>query len=382
MRRIRNYPLIQMNWTKALISVPAGFVRQPSGIFLPTESSSRPTVVGNGDQLNDGTPISRDAFFVMAEPPSSAAQMRVVLEEDGVGLSQSSPDDLTQLVGELNFEIGMLAVSKLSSHVSHIRGDTDAQLALAPEIFGDRDLADAIARLARSEDGLLEIFPDQHAAILQRLLVLSGRDAQLGEPGRAEQVAFNRAWLAAGTLTDLLDHDRLASPDDRSRWVAFLIQNGTYNRAEDSLSSMIRPQILLSDIAKSETFRFHPHFCEIDTWHQESYGLSLSKQFSLGLVLSGVAKIFDNDASIGQRSLISGEAFNDVLAKLDCEQGRGLITASRDWYRREFKAREDNLANAAWDRIPFEKRPLLKLSNGQLLTTSRRALEGWLGSWV
>jgi sirohydrochlorin ferrochelatase len=330
--------------------------------------------------MGDGTPISPSSFFVMAEPPSALDQMRVVLDESNLDQRVSTPDELKAMAAHLSFENGMLAISRLASHAWHIRGDIKAQLQLAQIVFGEPKLAPAIAQLANSIPEL-EIFPEQHAAILQRLLVLYGREAALGESQEGEQIIFDRAWLAAAVPAGELDRDTPESPGGRKRWIAYLIQNGAYNRTEESLAAMIRPQILLRDIATSESAKRHPHFCPIDKWHRDEFGLSLAEQFAVGIAIASSADVFDDERPVEERSLIGGAYLADIAAKLDCEPEAllELVSADRNWYKREFEKRPDTLPNMAWDRIPFEVRPFLRLSNGELLAISPRAVEAWLG---
>lgn len=331
--------------------------------------------------MTDGAPIPQSAFFIMANPPSALEQMRVVIDESGVGLPESSVERLRAMAAALGFENTMLAICRLACHAWQIRGETEAQLALAPAIFGDADLVAAISRLARRDPGRLEIFPEQHAAVLQRLLVLFGRDVQLGEVEDGDQAIFNQAWLAAATPTAELDRDSPDGPDGHRHWITYLIQNGTYNRVEDSLSSMIRPQILLRDLAASEAARLNPHFCEIEKWHRETFGFDLAEQFALAFAVSAKARIFEEAAPIGERSLVGRPYLANLTNRLgrSFEDAQELLSASRGWYRAEFEQREDTTANVAWDRIPFDVRPLLRLSNGEFVAISPRAVESWMG---
>jgi hypothetical protein len=103
-------------WTDALIAIPP-LVERPSGLLVPSDSG-RPTVVGDGSQFADGTRISNDALMVMPGVPSSFEQMRVVVDESGVGLPVSSRDQLRSLVSKLSFENTMLAIARLASHTA------------------------------------------------------------------------------------------------------------------------------------------------------------------------------------------------------------------------------------------------------------------------
>jgi hypothetical protein len=330
--------------------------------------------------MGDGMPIPSDAFFVMAKPPSAFDQMRVVIDESSLNQRVSSSEELKAMAARLSFENAMLAISRLAAHAWHIRGDTDAQVQLAPHVFGEPLLAPAIEQLA-SAVPQLEVFPEQHSAVLQRLLVLYGRDAVLGERQDDEQMVFDRAWLAAAVPTGDLDRDAPDGPDGRRDWIAYLIQNGVYNRTEESLAGMIRPQLLFRDIAESDAARSHPHFCPIDEWHRDKFGLSLAQQFAVGLTVASRADTFDGETPMEQRSLVGGAYMADLADKLGHAPDvlLDLLSADRAWYKREFEKRPDTLSNMAWDRIPFEVRPFLRLSNEELLAISPRAVEAWLG---
>ncbi|HEU4393327.1 MAG TPA: hypothetical protein VFR04_06800 [Solirubrobacterales bacterium] len=316
----------------------------------------------------------------MANPPSAFDQMRVVIDEGGLNQRVSTPDELKAMAAHLSFENAMLALSRLASHVWHIRGDTEAQIQLARHVFGEPKLAPAIAQLARAVPEL-EIFPEQHSAVLQRLLVLYGREAVLGESQEDEQMVFDRAWLAAAVPNGELDRDTPEGPEGRRDWIAYLIQNGVYNRTEESLASMVRPQILFGDIAESQAARSHPHFCPIDKWHRDTFQLSLAEQFAVGLAVASRADTFNEATPLEQRSLVGGAYLANVAERLGYEPKviLELLSADRGWYKREFGKRSDTLPNMAWDRIPFEVRPFLRLSNGELLAISPRAVEAWLG---
>lgn len=365
-------------WTDPLIQIP-DFSERPSGLVVPL-AHSRPVVSPAGDRMGDGMPIPKDAFFVMARLPSAFDQMRVVVDESSLQLRVSSPDELKEMAGLLSFENSMLAISRLASHAWHMRGDTEAQLRLAPEVFGEPGLIAAITQLAKAIPPL-EVFPEQHSAVLQRLLVLHGREAVLGESEEGEQAVFNRAWLAAAVPAGELDRDTPDGPDGRRDWIAYLIQNGAYNRTEESLAAMVRPQILFRDIAETEAAKAHPHFCPIDDWHRDKFGLSLAEQFAAGFTVASRADTFDETTELGHRSLVGGAYMAEVAEKLghEAEVLLELLSADRSWYRREFEKRPDSVQNMAWDRIPFEIRPYLRLSNGELLAVSPRAVEAWLG---
>lgn len=136
---------------------------------------------------------------------------------------------------------------------------------------------------------------------------------------------------------------------------------------------MIRPQILFRDIAETEAAKSHPHYCPINDWHQDEFGLSLPEQFAAGLAIAVRADTFEESKPLEKRSLVGAAYMADVTSKLgyDPKVLFEILCADRSWYKREFEKRPDTLPNMAWDRIPFEARPLLQLSNDELLAISR-----------
>lgn len=122
-------------WTHALIQLPR-FSERPSGLFVPV-TTSRPVVSPSGSRMGDGMPIPRSALFIMANPPSAFDQMRMVLDESSLDQRVSTPDQLKAMTSHLAFENGMLAISRLASHVWHLRGNPKAQIGLADYVFGE-----------------------------------------------------------------------------------------------------------------------------------------------------------------------------------------------------------------------------------------------------
>jgi hypothetical protein len=315
----------------------------------------------------------------MAEPPSAFDQFRIVIDESAFGLPVSTAEDLNSMVSKLGFERTMLCIARIANRGWHTRGETDVQIAMAREVFGQSPLTDAITSAARQNDRL-EIFPEQHASVLQRLLVLRARSAAVDEYREGEQETFNRAWLAAAAPTGAMGRHEDA-PRDRLDMVAMLIQNGTYNSVEDTITTMIRPQILFRDIAESDAARAHPHFCPIDEWHRDKFGLGLAAQFALGLALAAKSNVFDDGMSLADGATVGAPYLHDAAQRLGLDRSlvEGILTGDRDWYREQFERRPDSVENMAWDRIPFEARPLLRLSTGAFLALSPRAFDSWIG---
>src|SRR5207248_3179192 len=140
---------------------------------------------------------------------------------------------------------------------------------------------------------------------LQRLLVLHAKEVALGAGvGDSEQLIFNRAYVATSCLTSEDNLGALRDEQARTRWLAYLIQNGTYNRTAGHLESMIRQHVLLQDIAEEEELRSHHDYCDVDGWLADDLGFSLAEQFALGFGVFGGAKVLDEPIGIRERSLL------------------------------------------------------------------------------
>lgn len=366
-----------MSWTDGLLRINR-WSKQPSGLIVPTEID-RPVLSGPEAEALDNINFGAPPLMIVAQRPSSFEQMRVFVDEESVGLPASTPAEVEELVGGLSFETPMVGLAQMAAAVSHIRGDTAAQVELAGTIFASRRILAGIEKMAREVGDHLEVFPEQQITSLQRLLILHARD---GDVGPREQEIFDRALLAVAAFTGEENLGPIDGDEERARWLAYLIKNGTYHRIEETLGSMIRPQILLGDLSRSEArIADHDH-CDVDAWFKEDLGFGLADQFTLAMGIFGVSHAFDDARELRERAVIGGEVLRELIARLggEVERGINLLSAPREWFAEEFSRRPDSSTeDAAWDRIPFEMRPLLRLSEDLLLLLSPRAIESWVG---
>jgi hypothetical protein len=365
-----------MSWADRLLHVNR-WSRQPSGLIVPTEID-RPVLSGAEAELL-GADLGAPFLMVVGGRPSSFEQMRVFIDEESVGLTPSTPAEVEGLAAQLSFETPMVGLAQMAAAVFHIRGDTAAQIELAKTIFASRTILAGIEKMAREVGDHLEVFPEQNIASLQRLLVLSARE---GEIRPREQEIFDRALVGVAAFSAEENLGAVDGAEERARWLAYLIKNGTYNRVEESLGSMIRPQILLGDLARTEARMADPDHCDVDAWLEEDLGFGLADQFTLAMAIFGVSRAFEEEAGLRERAVIGAAILPELITRLGGDQERGLdlLSAPREWFAAEFSARPDaGTATAAWDRIPFEMRPLLRLDEGALLLLSPRAIESWVG---
>jgi hypothetical protein len=367
-----------VDWTDVIARVPA-WHQHPSGLLVPT-NVDRPAVTKGGDRPPPGVELPPPGVLVLARPPSSFQQFRTYPDEQGLGWPTSTPADLADAAGHLTFETGIVALAKLAAHVDHLRGNTRAQLTLAETVFGNDDLLARLNRFARMVNFELEVFPPQHITTLQRLLVLHGRDGQLEDDRRGrEQVIFNRIFFATASLSDDSDLGPIEEQGTRERWLAYLIQNGTYNRQDAPMETLTRPQTLFLETAAE--LRDHRDFCPVDEWFMEDYGLSISEQYTLGFAALATANIMTESLGLDDRSLLGPDFFTDLAGRLrrDPDTVLGIMTAPRSWYAEKFAAGEQTKTRAAWERLPFEVRPVLRLDSGTFVVISPWAMNSWIG---
>lgn len=317
-------------------------------------------------------------LFLVGRLPSAIDQMRPFLTEELLGLPTSRPAQLVELVERLDFERAMIALGQLLAHTAHMRGDSAAQVELAGMVFGDVDLIEMVGLVAARLPGGVEVFAEQHLTCLQRLAVLHAQDGALDDLAVDGQEVFDRALVAASCLADEV-LGPAPGPSDRAAWLAYLIANAAYNRADGAMESMTRPLIMFHDIAAEHDLQGHPDACPIHEWLVEDYGFGVEEQFALGFAVLAGTKALDETTPFSERSLLSGGYLDDLARRLgrDPAAVRGLLVASRSWYRDRFQAK-DHRERATWDRIPFEQRPLVQLTDGRCLLVSPRAIQSWL----
>jgi hypothetical protein len=366
-----------VNWKDVLPGVPAWHER-PSGLLVPT-NVSRPAVRASDDRLPPGVDLPRPDLFVLGRVPSSFEQFRTYPDEAALGYPISRSELLADAAGHLTFETGMLALARLAAHVEHMRGETRAQLRLAEAVFGDADLVARLTRFAEAVNFELEVFPPQHISALQRLLVLHGADRALGEESDQEQAIFNRIFFAMASLSDDSGLGAIEEEGTRGRWLAYLIQNGTYNSRDAPMETMTRPQTLFTETAAD--LRDHPDFCPVDEWFVEDYKVPISEQYALGFAVLATAKVMEESLQLHERAVLGPDFFPDIASRLgrDPDDVTGIITATRSWYAERFGAGEQTKARAAWERTPFDMRPVLRLAGGAFVVVSPWAISSWIG---
>jgi hypothetical protein len=367
----------RVHWKDVLPGVPAWHER-PSGLLAPTNVDG-PAVRARDDRLPPGVGVPGPDLLVLGQAPSFVEQIRTYPDEAALGYPISPPEDLADATGHLTFETGMVGLARLAAHVEHMRGDARAQLSLAEAVFGDADLVAKLTRFAEAVNFELEIFPPQHITALQRLLVLHGADRAIGDESDEEQAVLNRIFFAMASLSGDSDLGAIEDDGTRGHWLAYLIQSGTYNSRDAPMETMTRPQTLFTEIAAD--LRDHADFCAVDEWFIEDYKLSISEQYALGFAVLASAKVMEESLPLTERSVIGPDFFPDIAARLGRapEDVTRIITAKRSWYGEKFGSGEQTKARAAWERTPFEMRPVLELAGGSFVVVSPWSIKSWTG---
>lgn len=368
-----------MTLKKYLLHLPP-WSRRESGLFVPTESP-RPIFNDSPPDLPVALKPTADAFIVIGRQASALEQIRVFVDEVALGLPVSTLRQLNAAVEQLACEPTLEALAKVNAEVHHLRGDTIGQVELARRILDSPALVSRIERFVSAHPGGVEVFTEQHLTALQRLVVLNGKTGPIGNDVGKQQIAFNAAVFGVTALTrehELADTDPEESVET---WLTYFVQNGAYFRVNSGLGEMTRAQILLGDIANEEASQNHPDACELDEWMEADYGFTREDQFVLGMSTMAVSKILDDDADLSTRSLIRPDFLPDIADRLgrNVSDAHELIVGDREWYQTRFNDGPQTRMRAAWERIPFEQRPLMSLTSGSLLLMSPQAINSWIG---
>jgi hypothetical protein len=120
------------------------------------------------------------------------------------------------------------------------------------------------------------------------------------------------------------------------------------------------------------------HFCPIDDWFREDYGLTAAEQVAVGFGIATVTEALDPDVAPAERRVVLAPIGEGMLAdRVDAVTE--LVSAPREWYADRYAELSNGLESIAWERTPFLRRPCLRLANSQWLLISPTAIDSWLG---
>ena len=364
---------------RADIVVPA-WRELSSGLLVPSSIADRLVT----DQL-DGPEVPPELALppapvaVVEQMPLSADQMGGAINERELGLEP--PADLAELVEKaqpLPFESAFLLVARIAAEVWRMREDAERQLALVRRF----DMPNLVARL---EEALVErdgrarrfVFAEQYLTVLQRVLIEHARAATLADGATDDELrATIAAYFAAASVTSSADahlQDGEPTPDE---WLVYLIKNGSYNVRPPNLNEFTRARELFVELPARLVD--DNHYCPIDDWFAEDYGLDAGMQHAVGFALYILSGAMDDEGEADDPSVVA-PPFGDGPLADRAEVIADLVSAPRQWYAEEFATTGDSLDSIAWERTPFLRRPFLQLADGRWLLVSPRAIDSWLG---
>jgi hypothetical protein len=349
--------------------------RLASGLIVPSSVADDPRAqpVRAEDVPTELVPPAQPVA-VRDDLPHSSDQIMARPNERELGLTPSDLEFLAGEAGQIPFEPAMLAIARLAAANWHIPLDRDAQLELADDFFDGAPIVEQLRLWAQAEEGRV-VFSEQQFFVVQRLLVEYARDGAIGDGmSDAEFVRLKRLIIGATTIVDESHRGLEEAAALGDEMLAYLIQNGAYHSRQNMLNTFARAYSLFVENART-----HADVLSLDQWVAEDYPLSLEEQFAAGFALQAVSHANEADLAPGQRALVESNALRTTAFRDRMTDVRGMLAASRDWYRDALGATDD-LTNVAWETTPFMQRPFLELSSGQLALISPRSIITWLGA--
>jgi hypothetical protein len=362
------------------------------GIWVPRWGRTREGLILPSSMADAAPPLDAEEVPVPKElrpPPAAIAlfdpsresdQVWIYASEEELDLPVSTFDDLCAVIEQMNFSGAMRWIAWVTARVSAVRGNSQAQLALARHLCLDDELYERIAVFVRAHKNA-RVFAEQNCLIFERLLVEFAADgpvnSELTDFGR--QVAF-RTLLGCSAIAGGSEKAPQKTPDPRE-WMAFFTQNGDYNTQRMPMAELVRAQELFARLAGKPELQ-DPNW-SIDAWCRDDYGFTVEEQMALGFALAAMARIFGDDPEDDFKIRTAAENFDDLLLKFNLLDRRRealeLVSATREELRREFADHGDEPERLAWDAVPFFRHPLVRLADDSLILSSPRAILSWLG---
>jgi hypothetical protein len=346
----------------------------PSSVADRLETTAHPGIELPPELLGPPAPVA-----VVEQMPVSADQLGGAINERELGLEPPADlDELIEKVRPLPFEPSFLLAARIAAELWHMREDAERQLDLVRS-FEMPNLVAKLEEVLRVRDGRARryVFAEQYLTVLQRALVQHARDETLAAGASDDELrATISAYFAAASVTSAADAHLQEGEPTAEEWLVYLIKNGTYNSRSPNVNVFTRARELFVELPARLVD--DNHYCPIDGWFRDDYGLDAAEQHAVGFALYALSGALDEEVQPVDRSVVSPPFGNGPLADRQ-EQIADLVSAPRQWYADEFAAAGDELDSIAWERAPFLRRPFLRLADGRWLLTSPRAIDSWLG---
>jgi hypothetical protein len=315
---------------------------------------------------------------------SDLEQIAVYIDEEALHIEPSSLHKLREVAGQLNFEAAMLGTAQVAGKLQAFRGEREAQLRMAREIFPSPFIERIEAFFSEHENA--ELFAEQQVFILQRLLVERATGTVPYDLTHQEGLIIALSLIGTGSIVE--DTSKTATEQARrlEDWLAFFVQNGAYNSKRAPMGEIARAQEIYVRIARDRDLAQHDKYCPLDEWVVEDYGLTLEEQMTLGFALAAMSHAWEDEWEAGTRCYIAPNVVDDLFVKLGWEarQDRALrlIAADRETLKAEFEELGDSPEQIVWETRPLMRYPFLRCENGGLILLSPRAIQSWLTEGV
>jgi hypothetical protein len=359
-----------------------GWWRSSSGLLLPSTVGRlpRPQQVRVPDELRPKPqPVAIGDVGV-----SDLEQIAVYIDEEALHIEPSSLHKLREVAGQLNFEAAMLGTAQVAGKLQAFRGEREAQLRMAREIFPSPFIQRIQAFF--SEHDHAELFAEQQVFILQRLLVERATGTMPYDLTPQEGLMIALSLIGTGSIVEATSKTATEQARRLEDWLAFFVQNGAYNSKPAPMGEIARAQEIYVRIARDPELAQHDKYCPLDEWVAEDYGLTLEEQFTLGFALAAMSHAWEKEWEAGTRCYIAPNIVDDLFFKLGWEarQERALrlITADRETLKAEFDELGDSPEQVVWETRPLMRHPFLRCENGGLILLSPRAIQSWLTEGV
>jgi hypothetical protein len=361
-----------------------GWWKSSSGLLLPSTVARLPQLQPQQVRLPEELRPKAQPVVIGKTGVSDLEQIAVYVDEAALHVEPSSLRKLREVAGQLNFEAAMLGTAQVAGKLHAFRGDRDAQLRMAREIF-PTPFIDRI-EIFFGEHKNAELFAEQQVFILQRLLIERATGTVPHELTPEEGLIIALSLIGSGSIIEEAADTASSEARGLEDWLAFFVQNGAYNSKPAPMGEIARAQEIYVRIARDPELATHDKYCPLDEWVLEDYGLTLEEQMTLGFALAAMSHAWDDDWDAGTRCYIAPNLVHDLFVKLGWEarqeRALSLIAADRETFKAEFEELGDRPEQIVWEIRPLMRHPFLRCENGALVLLSPRAIQSWLTDGV
>lgn len=124
----------------------------------------------------DGDSQGRGPVAILDRLPNSFDEVHVFVDEDALGLEESSLDLLQTWVSQMGFDAASLSIARLACWIDDLPTDAATQVEFAEQAFMDSRIARRVDRFLKHRKGGV-VVAEQHLVALARLVVFYARSS-------------------------------------------------------------------------------------------------------------------------------------------------------------------------------------------------------------